>query len=175
MDLRALLKKLSSASKLIIATGFFLLLFLNPIYVFVISNLQAEVAVGLNHLYHTQVMHFQGSGEYTESMADLNFGIWEDSRYVYFTSPTEYSGLAPSRLGLPPEVDLAALGAPVPGLPPGGWTAVAIGNVDFVPDLDVWTVDQTGRQCNVHPDVKSWLGRIIQWGLQSHSPCAVGG
>lgn len=149
-SLRVYLGKLVNAA--IVAVLFYLLI-VKPFMYFSEMYFQQEAVMGLTTIVSSNKEFHENHRRWASSFQDIGWSIEPPFRYTFFISETEYRGKPPSELGITPPVDFAAFGAPQAGADDAGFIAVAIGNLDRDPGLDVWWIDQTGEATNIVNDV----------------------
>ena len=125
----------------------------SPIWVLLLSHFQSEALVGLGEIHNAESICYQNNSEFCELYSDLTLGFYEDGKYVFFLSPTEFQGKSIEKLGLNLPINFQELGTPVPGLTEDGYVAVAIGNIDLDEKLDIWCINQDGKVINPKSDV----------------------
>jgi hypothetical protein len=127
----------------------------NPVWCMLLSHRQTEATVGLGYIARDQQARRLSSEAYGQNFSETLTSFDPDGQYVYYLSPTEHDGRDLASLGLSDPPDFAGL-APEPGIDGESFTAVAIGNIDADPELDVWYVTQSRRIENSHCDYWSF-------------------
>ncbi len=108
----------------------------------------------LHGLYIAERAYFAEANRYGHSFADIAFAPSPTSRYVFFLGPQEE--LVGGSAGGAKAQQAAARGLPTHGITPRvthqGFLTAAVGNLDSDPQLEVWTIDETGTPANIEGD-----------------------
>ena len=113
---------------------------------------QAEARAALMHLVQLQRVRAGTTGAYGRTFRDTGFSAPEPGQYTYFMFDDVLRAGAegaahPASAEFPP-----ALFQRFYKPPPGGFVAVAAGNIDGDPGLDIWVIDDQNRLENVSND-----------------------
>ncbi|MBI5528713.1 MAG: hypothetical protein HY897_20480 [Deltaproteobacteria bacterium] len=114
---------------------------------------QAEPRAALLHVYQLQQVHAGMTGAYGRTFREIGFSPPARSRYTYFMFDDVLRASAegaaiPTSAALPP-VLFKRFYKPAEG----GFLAVAAGNIDGDPDLDIWVIDEKNQVENSVKDL----------------------
>lgn len=141
----------------IVGGGFFLMAIIGILAALAIPNFikfqakakQAEAKVSLAKI-HTMQNAYRGQyRKFSDSLLELGFESQGISRYSYFLTPDNYI--------LKEGIDIRNIPAEYKDMAfaqQDQYLAVAIGNIDADPDLDVWIIDNNKNLRNIKDDAR---------------------
>ena len=111
---------------------------------------QSEAKINLKGLFTSEAAYFSERGSYADRFTDIGWeptaGPKGKNSYTFYLTPNEKLPVGSQQL-LPSET--------VPFVENDKYLAVAVGNIDSDPTLDVWAINQDGNLQNLINDVSN--------------------
>ena len=110
---------------------------------------QGEARKNLPQIFEQQEQYKAKNGKYAQTFKELGWKPTGEINYKYFLSPQE------SMKGSCPSCDYALPAGVKPNVADNSFTIAAVGNIDYDPSTDVWSINNQKQLVNDVDDVRN--------------------